>query len=178
MDLPYIYIMIITSFENEIVSVCTPNIETLFVTITNTTEPVIIGVVYRPPNGNTESFTTEYERILAQLPDNNVFIIGTFNINLHTADRDTSNFELTFLSAGFTPTISLITHEKNHCNGTCIDNIFVNSYDDVILSGTISERITHQLPIYCITHIGINHFVHENNKDQGPYYDYSNRQTL
>ena len=121
-----------------------------------------------------ESFITEYERILAQLPDKNVFITGDFNINLHTADRDTSNFELTFLSAGYTPTISLVTHEQPHCNGTCIDNIFANSYHNVILSGTISDKVTNHLPIYCITHIDVNNPIHENNKDTGPYYDYSN----
>ena len=45
----------------------------------------------------------------------------------------------------------------------------------MILSGTISERITHHLPVYCITYLGTNDITHENdNKCKAPHYDYSN----
>ena len=46
------------------VSVCKDHIETLFVKITSSSEPTVIGVVYRPPNCNLEHFNKEYERIL------------------------------------------------------------------------------------------------------------------
>ena len=160
--------------ENENVSQCTPNLETLFITITNTSKPVTVGVMYRPPNGNKNAFIAEFQNILSQLPSENVFITGDFNIDLHTVNNDVSNFELTFLSAGYTPMISLVTHEQPHCKGTCIDNIFSNSYDDIIVSGTINDKISHHLPIYCVTQLGTIGNIDENNNNKGPIYDYSN----
>ena len=160
--------------EYESVSKCTPNLETLFITITNTLKPITVGVVYRPPNGSKKAFIAEYEEILTQLPGENVFITGDFNLDLHNIDNDVSHFELTFLSAGYTPTISLVTHEQPHCRGTCIDNIFSNTYENIILSGTISEKISHHLPIYCITNSGTTGILDESYKNKGPRYDYSN----
>ena len=61
----------------------------------------------------------------------------------------------------------------SHCKGTCTDNIFSNSYDDIILTGTISEKVSHHLPIYCITNVGNTDNIDENNKSKGPKYDYS-----
>ena len=64
-------------------SMCTPDIECLFVSITNTTDPYTLGVVYRSPNGNMQSFNNHIIDILTRLPDKNTFIMGDFNINLH-----------------------------------------------------------------------------------------------
>ena len=92
-------------------------------------------------------------------------------MDLHNADK---NYEDIIFAAGFAPTISLVTHEMPHCNGTCIDNIFSNSYDDIILSGTISDKISHHLPIYCITQLGTIDNIGEKHNNKGPIYDYSN----
>ena len=62
------------------ISCCTYNLEALFVTITNTKVPLTVGVVYRPPNGNINSFNDEFEQLLSQLPNKNVYIQGDFNI--------------------------------------------------------------------------------------------------
>ena len=43
------------------------SIESLFVTITNIPEPVIAGVIYRPPNASLSEFNIEYEKILSEL---------------------------------------------------------------------------------------------------------------
>ena len=51
-------------------------------------------------------------------------------------------------SAGFFPVISTYTHEKPGCKQTCIDNIFTNDISESIASGTISDRISHHLPIF------------------------------
>ena len=52
------------------------------------------------------------------------------------------------LTNGFLPLISIHTHEKPGCNKSCIDNVFTNSINDYITSGTISESISHHLPIF------------------------------
>ena len=44
------------------ISICTPDIETLFVKITNCKEIITIGVVYRPPSGSFNNFRAELEK--------------------------------------------------------------------------------------------------------------------
>ena len=137
--------------ENPIMNQCTQNIESLFVTITNVEDPVTIGVIYRPPNGSKEQFIKEFESLITLLPDKNVYITGDFNLDLHNIDKHVSSFEEIILTSGYAPTISLVTHEKPHCKGSCIDNIYSNSPDNIVLSGTITDKITHHLPLFCIT---------------------------
>lgn len=96
-------------------SCCTPHIESLFVTLTNTKTPITIGVIYRPPSGDIKIFTEEFERIIEQLPSKNVYINGDFNINLHKIDNSCVQFENTFISHGYAPLISLATHERPQC---------------------------------------------------------------
>jgi len=132
-------------------SVCTPDLETLFVKITNTLAPVTIGVVYRPPSGNTMNFNQQFHDIIKSLPKSNVFITGDFNINLLSTDGNAGSraFQECFLSTGFYPTISLATHEMPNCDPTCIDNIFTNSPASVTSTGLIKESISHHRPIFC-----------------------------
>ena len=159
--------------ENPIMNKCTPNIEALFITITNTNEPTTIGVIYRPPSGNKEIFIEELKLLLNIIPEKNVYITGDFNLDLHNMDNHVSSFEDIMLTSGFAPTISLITHEKPHCKGSCIDNIYTNSLDNIVLSGTITDRISHHLPLFCITDI-INPIENEDSNYNPLYYDYSN----
>ena len=60
---------------------CSPNLESLFVQITNTVEPLTVGVVYRPPSGNAKQFYLEIDSLLKSLPNENVIITGDFNID-------------------------------------------------------------------------------------------------
>ena len=82
--------------------------------------------------------------------------MGDFNIDLHNISSNlyANEFEETVLMAGFTPIISLYTHEKPNCRKTCIDNILTNDIENVLLSGTIEDKISHHLPIFQITCIG------------------------
>ena len=155
------------------VSTCTANLETLFVKITNTEAPVTVGVVYRPPNGDMKLFNDEFEHLLNVLPNKNVYISGDFNVNLHNIDNKTSNFEECFISSGYSPLISLATHEQPHCEKTCIDNIFCNSFDKIICSGTITDRLSYHLPIFSISLLG-NTATIETEESNLPHYDYCN----
>ena len=132
-------------------SICSPDIEALFIKITNTNAPIIIGVVYRPPNGNLNNFNQQFHSILETLPKSNVYIAGDFNINLHSVYEHASArlFQESFLSTGFYPTISLSTHEMPNCNASCIDNILTNNSANVTLSATIKDSVSHHLPIVC-----------------------------
>ena len=73
-------------------SSCSKDIETLFVKITNLPDPIIVGVIYRPPSGDLPNFYTLYDNLLEKLPATNVVISGDFNINLHNSVN--SKYEL------------------------------------------------------------------------------------
>ena len=130
--------------------ICTTSIETLFLKITNTREEIVVGVVYRPPSGNVNLFLMEMERVLQSLPKDNVFIGGDFNINLHdTESKSAENFGVNIVSSGFSPTISIWTHCMPNHVATCIDNILTNALGNVQFSATVSDSISHHLPLIC-----------------------------
>ena len=130
--------------------ICTTSIETLFLKITNTREEIVVGVVYRPPSGNVNLFLMEMERVLQSLPKDNVFIGGDFNINLHdTESKSAENFGVNIVSSGFSPTISIWTHCMPNHVATCIDNILTNALGNVRFSATVSDSVSHHLPLIC-----------------------------
>ena len=47
---------------------CTNNLESLFVQITNTNEPLYIGVVYRPPGGSKFDALAELQELIQNMP--------------------------------------------------------------------------------------------------------------
>jgi hypothetical protein len=153
-------------------SVVTPNLETLFVTISNTQNPITVGVIYRPPNGNDVEALCELSNILQSLPKKKVYIMGDFNINLHNNNKLVHDLEDVTLTTGFSPLISLHTHEKPSCKPTCIDNILTNDIDNVITSGTIKDRLIHHLPIFLIFQCDIT--CSKNDTKYMQHYDYCN----
>ena len=66
--------------KNKIKECCisTHDIESLFISIENTSKPLTFGVIYRPPNGNIKTFFSLFEKIISSLPDNNSIITGDF----------------------------------------------------------------------------------------------------
>ncbi len=156
---------------NEQVSGITENLETLFVTTQNNCNEATFGVIYRPPSGNFSSFLNELSIILEHLPKKSTYIMGDFNINLHVNNKNVSDFEEVMFTTGFLPLISTYTHEKPGCNKTCIDNIYSNDLNKCIASGTISDRISHHLPIFHIFD-GLSTSKSESNDKYVQYYDY------
>ena len=128
----------------------TENLETLFVKLTNGNTPITVGVLYRPPSGDIDKALVELSEILDLLPRNS-YISGDFNIDLHLKEnRYITELEDVIMSRGFFPLISTTTHEKPGCRGSCIDNIITNDIDNVLFSGTITEKISHHHPIFQI----------------------------
>ena len=67
---------------------CTENLESLFIEVTSTETPQIIGVIYRPPSGNENTFHKEFNDLLTELPSENVHISGDYNIDLLSRGSD------------------------------------------------------------------------------------------
>ena len=113
---------------NELSS-CNKNIETLFIKITHTSAPIVIGVVYRPPSGDIDEFNKEIELILSKLPSKNSYILGDYNISmLDSNTKDQADFEEPVISNGYVLLISISTHHQSGCQKTCIDNIISNQH--------------------------------------------------
>ena len=53
----------------------------------------------------------------------------------------------------YNPTISIDTHEKLGCTPSCIDNIFLNSWEAVSHSGVLCNRVSAHFPIFCTLNI-------------------------
>ena len=68
--------------SNSNISICTDNIETLFITIHSNKNPITIGVVYRPPSGDVHKFEDVMNKISSSFkPKQKVIILGDYKIN-------------------------------------------------------------------------------------------------
>ena len=155
---------------DEMFSQCSKNMESLFITISNTLEPVTIGVIYRPPSGNKEEFIKELENLIHILPKSNLIITGDFNVDLHKPGN--SKYEDVLYGNGMVPLISIATHQKPGCEPSCIDNIYVNIADSesILSTGICEKHITHHFPLFCLSSIGYR--VSEASNKQLPRYDF------
>ena len=125
---------------------CSENLESIFIEITNTEQPITIGVLYHPPNGKLSEFISELEALLRILPQNNVWITGDFNINL-LQPKTRTQFEQLIYSYNFVLTISTAAHERN-LSPTLIDNILTNSEGSLVKSGILESRTFNHYPIF------------------------------
>ena len=146
---------------------CSPTVETLFVEITNLDQPVFVGVCYRPPSGSLPEFYHQIDALMKQLPRQNVILMGDFNIDLFSSN---SQFEQTLYGNNFIPTISMPTHERPGCNATLIDNILVNSTDDLCGSGVLESRVSHHFPVFSFARCSIK--TNDKEADKLPKYDF------
>ena len=146
---------------------CSPTIESLFVEVTNLDQPMFVGVCYRPPNGSLPEFYHQIDALMKQLPQQNVIIMGDFNIDLFS---DNSKFEQILYGNNFIPTISIPTHERPGCNATLIDNILINSTDDLCKSGVLESRVSHHFPVFSFAKCSIK--TNDKEADKLPKYDF------
>jgi hypothetical protein len=148
-----------TSFNatvNKVACNTTNNIESLFVSITRGRTHINIGVIYRPPNGDTNEFINEFKNIVTDLPKGINYIMGDFNVDLlQSKNTNVEKFEEAFISNGQFPLISCTTHHIPPKSGTCIDNIFVNNVECVVNSGAIGDIGKHHLPIFCTSFLNL-----------------------
>ena len=132
-------------------SILTKDVETLFVKISLSTGDIHVGVIYRPPGGDISKFNESLNEIMKSFNNiNNVYIMGNFNINLFHSNTSVKTFEETFVCNGFSPTISITTHNKPSCKKSCIDNILTKDVKSIISNGNIETEISHHKSIFLI----------------------------
>ena len=126
---------------------CSPNLESMFVELTNTEQAVTVGVIYRPPSGKLSEFFTELDALMKMLPSKNVMITGDYNVDL-LQPNSSQLFEQTIYGHNFIPTISIATHERRGHTPTLIDNILINSTDNLIKAGVLESKVSDHSPIF------------------------------
>lgn len=125
--------------------------EFLFIDLTD--RQARVGVIYRPPNTNIDSFNEQYNSMLHQAASTKktVIITGDFNINLLNFEDHTGTEK--FLENSFSnflhPCITRPTR-ISPTTSTLIDNIFINNLTQNYLSGIIMSDISDHLPVFYI----------------------------
>ena len=133
----------------------TEHIECVFVEINqHKKKNIIIGAIYRPPNGDHTTigmFNMELHNILKTINNEKsklVLLAGDYNLDLlkHDKHRPTSDFLNNLLSFSFYPTINYPTRISSN-SSTLIDNIFVNCTPNHIESAILCNDLSDHLPV-------------------------------
>ena len=125
--------------------------ENIWVELKSDLKPIIIGGIYRHPNGKVNHFTEQLEASLAKLKNTETCVIaGDININLLNYNHTLTNEYIDMmLSSNFLPRITLPTRITD-TTVTLIDHIFtklpVDSIGNEIIAGNIYCDITDHMP--------------------------------
>ena len=111
-------------------------IESLFIKISNDTMPLVIGLVFCPPNSNIVQLTENFNYILGLVSHMPCYIMSDYTVDLlkHDLHPVTENFLEAMYSNSLLPTIFEPTRETATI-ATLIDNVFTNKYSikDIIV---------------------------------------------
>ena len=151
----------------------TYSIETIFIEIEKTVgKNIIVGVIYRPPNGRIEIFENAPNEILAKIDKENkiCYLMGDFNIDLLKSEScDYANrFTEQLFTSSFIPLITKPTRITHH-TATLIDNIFTNNIEKLESStnGIIFSDLSDHLPIVHMCNLNTHK---ENSNSSDPIY--------
>ncbi len=109
-------------------------IESVFIEIKkhaiNSDKDCIVGIIYKPLNGNIQEFTNTIILIINKTNRNNkiLYLMGDFNINLLNADTHgpTNDFINNMYAKSMFPLINKPTRITKY-SATLIDNIYTNN---------------------------------------------------
>ena len=115
---------------------------------------LIVGVIYRHPSMNPNTFTNEYLKQLCDkllLEDKTKYIAGDFNFDLlkTSSHNDTFDFFELMMAQLLMPTINIPTRINPVCN-SLIDNIFTSEINPDIISGNLTIGISDHLPSFLV----------------------------
>ena len=127
--------------------------ESCFIEVQTRNKPLIIGSIYRPPNGTIDEFVLELEILIKKIKveKNKHIIIGLdHNMDLlkSSIHRQTRAFAEMILDNGMIPTITKPTRISK-TTATLIDNILVSEeLQETFNSGILIDNSSDHLPCY------------------------------
>ena len=129
-------------------------IESQVIELTAKPKNILIGIIYRPPNGKVEEFKECLSGLLQTLDLENkkCFLMGDFNLDLLKIEenRHIKDFTNIMFSSAFYPLISRPTRISN-TSATLIDNIFVNKIEESYKCGILFTDLSDHLPVFLTT---------------------------
>ena len=136
------------------INIMTPNIEGIFIKITQHYCPfnqsLIIGAIYRPPNGDITEFIHAMHEIIDKLhlEENHVYIGGDYNIDLlkYKGNHHVNEFIDLMMSASMFPVITKPTRISQYST-SLIDNIFTNNIAYTHRSYILINQISDHYPL-------------------------------
>ena len=128
------------------------HIDSLFIEIIQTDQRnVIIGVIYKPPNFNSNEFIDSLCTTLSKVESEqkDCYLLGDYNFDLlkHSTHGDTEKLSSTLNTSCYRPLITKPTRVTAH-SCTCIDNIFSSVLSEPIL--ILYTDISDHFPIFSI----------------------------
>ena len=135
-------------------------IENKWLSFKSGNQKIILGGIYRHPNGETDHFNEALKNTLSQIHDDTLAIIlGDININLlEVDDAKSNNYLNNYLEHNFIPCITLPTRITHH-SATLIDHIFVKIPKKLIQnkcsSGNLIADVADHLPNFAFIDIKI-----------------------
>ena len=144
--------------------------EAIFIEVNYNNKLYLVGITYRVPNTNVNSFIDKINGIIEPIKNKyEVILVGDFNICLMKDNNHTNSFRNSLISNNLFPTILEPTRVASvHRNGqqitteTLIDNIFVNTQLD-FKSGLIYSSISDHYPVYISINQSTDQQAEENN---------------
>ena len=133
-------------------------IENKWLSFKSGNQKIILGGIYRHPNGETDHFNEALKNTLSQIHDDTLTIIlGDININLlEVDDAKSNNYLNNYLEHNFIPCITLPTRITHH-SATLLDHIFIKSPKKLIQnkcsSGNLITDISDHLSNFSIIDI-------------------------
>ena len=138
------------------------HIECLFIEISKdqlrSQKNYIVGVIYRPPSADIDTFMSELESILSTIKNEDKYscIMGDFNINHHYSSRNAhcDQFINTMHCYSYIPMINMpsrISSSNATQSISLLDNLFCNCLHSVnVLPGLLFTDVTDHYPVFCI----------------------------
>ena len=134
-------------------------LESLFLEISNNNaRNILIGCIYRPPEGSILQCIEQFEIMFGKLQNENkiIYIGGDFNINLlhYSVDGLVSQFIELFLSQNLYPTVDRPTRVSNTTN-TLIDCFFTNFLGPATSGVIVDTMVSDHFPIILTSSLGL-----------------------
>ena len=130
--------------------------ESLFIETVMHDHKVVIGVIYKPPESNTDTFVAHFSDVLGIISKErkHCILMGDFNLDLIKVDNNnqTKDFVHSLYTNAFYPTISKPTRVTEH-SATLLDNIITNITGYSIKSGVLYNDISDHFPVFNLLQI-------------------------
>ena len=134
--------------------------ECVFIDVKINSQNFTLGSLYRPPTGNnniTEFIGLFRDKILVQLPSNDIIICGDFNIDFKSNSSQAENFITEMASFNLFNLINDFTRISLSSDGsvassTCIDHIWTSSCK-IQSSFVLNYHLTDHYPIGCFINL-------------------------